>query len=42
MLIKTYFDIGGQKNFLQSFMSFMEHSKQHLSNICGSMEFHGT
>ena len=39
MLIGTYFDQKVPRNFLQSSMELFE---QHLNNICGYMEFHGT
>ena len=39
MLIETHFDQKVQWNFLHGSMEVFE---EHLSNICGSIEFHGT
>ena len=39
MFIETYFDQKVPRHFLQSSMELF---KQHLNNICGSMESHGT
>ena len=39
MLTETYFDQKVPWNFFQSSLELFE---QHLDNICGSTEFHGT